>query len=109
MHQPPDLCLCLPLAVALAVLTWWLFRDDDSPVTPGGNQMLVLGRHVGETIVVDGPCEITLLAAGRSDGRCRIGINADRSVTIMRKEIVDRPRRQEHLGEEQTNVAQPGK
>ena len=48
--------------------------------------MLVLSRMVGESIIVDGPCVITLVEMRRSN--VKIGIEADRSVNIVRKEIV---------------------
>lgn len=52
-----------------------------------GNTMLVLGRHVGESITleIDGvePIKITVLENGR------IGIEAEEGVSIIRTELLD--------------------
>lgn len=48
--------------------------------------MLCLTRKIDEKIVIDGPCVITLVEMRR--GSVKIGIEADRSVNIMRAEIV---------------------
>jgi len=48
--------------------------------------MLVLSRKVQEQIVIDGPCVITLVEMRRNS--VKIGIEADTSVNILRKEIV---------------------
>jgi len=49
--------------------------------------MLVLSRKQGEGIVVDGPCVITVVQI--FDNRVQIGLEADRSVGILRTEIAD--------------------
>ena len=51
--------------------------------------MLVLSRRVGESVIIEGPSEIIIVAAGHN--RARIGIKSDRSVNIRRAEL---PKRQ---------------
>ena len=46
---------------------------------------MVLSRKPLEQIVIDGPCVITLVEMRR--GSVRIGVEADKSVTIVRAEI----------------------
>ena len=48
--------------------------------------MLVVARKPGEKIIVDGPCEIILVALRQ--GHARIGIQAEDSVEILRSELV---------------------
>jgi carbon storage regulator CsrA len=55
--------------------------------------MLVLTRCKGERVVIDGPCIVTLLEI-QSGGKCRLGFEADPSVTIHREEIVKRIERE---------------
>ena len=52
--------------------------------------MLVLRRAKGERIRISGPCEIVVTQIGR--GWVKVGIVADRAVTVMRSEIADRKR-----------------
>lgn len=49
--------------------------------------MLVLGRKVGERIVVP-ECEMTITVLGIRGGRVRIGIAAPTDISIMREELV---------------------
>lgn len=49
--------------------------------------MLALSRRVGEQIIVNGPCVITLVEMKR--GSVRIGIEAEPSVSIARAELLD--------------------
>lgn len=49
--------------------------------------MLVLERCPQEKIVVSGPCVITLIES--RPGRAKIGIEAGKSVTIWRAELLD--------------------
>lgn len=51
--------------------------------------MLVLSRKRGEKIVIDGPCKIIILEA-KSNGACRIGIEAEKAVQVVREELLDR-------------------
>ncbi len=51
---------------------------------------LVLRRHVGESIVINGPCRVTLLATGNHSAR--IAVEAEPDVVILRSEIVGRAR-----------------
>jgi len=47
--------------------------------------MLILGRKEGESIRVDGPCEIVLVKGPR----VQIGIVAERSVAVVRAELLE--------------------
>lgn len=51
--------------------------------------MLVLGRKINETIVVDGPCVIHICAIryGDTAPNVRVGIIADPSVNVRRGEL----------------------
>ena len=49
---------------------------------------LALTRREWETIVIDGPCTITIVQIWR--GHVRLTVEADPSVTILRGELVDR-------------------
>jgi carbon storage regulator len=49
--------------------------------------MLVLGRKVGETLVIADDVRVTILSI---DGdRVRVGIEAPRSIPVLRQEILD--------------------
>jgi len=50
--------------------------------------MLCLGRTVGTSIEVDGPARFTILKS--KDGYVRVGVEADRSVNIVRSELIPR-------------------
>ena len=65
--------------------------------------MLVLSRRVEEQIVVDGPCVITLVEMRR--GCVRIGIEADKSVNIARKELLPESSTQEEFKIEDRGVS----
>lgn len=49
--------------------------------------MLILNRKIGESIILDDNIEIKIL--GIQDGKIKIGIEAPREVTILRKEVYD--------------------
>ena len=49
---------------------------------------LALTRREWETIVIDGPCRITVIRILRD--RVKMTVEAERSVKILRGEIVDR-------------------
>ena len=49
--------------------------------------MLILGRRVGESIVIDGGITVTVLACER--GGVRLGIEAPPAVGILRGEIAE--------------------
>jgi carbon storage regulator len=53
--------------------------------------MLVLSRRIGETIVIDGDIEVTVVSV-RAD-RVRVGIKAPLSVNVDRQEIHERRER----------------
>ena len=48
--------------------------------------MLILSRKIDESFTVDGPARIFVLGASR--GRVKIGIEADKAVTILRTELL---------------------
>ena len=48
--------------------------------------MLILGRKVGDSILISGGIRVVVIAAER--GSVRLGIEAPSSVTILREEIV---------------------
>jgi carbon storage regulator len=56
--------------------------------------MLILTRRVGETLIVGN--EITVTIVGVRGCQVRIGINAPKNVTVHRKEICERIRREQH-------------
>lgn len=49
--------------------------------------MLVLKRKIGESIIIGEDIEIKVVDIG--DGRVKIGIEAPKSVEIMRKEVIE--------------------
>lgn len=49
--------------------------------------MLVLGRRLGETLVIDGPCVIEVVRF--APGSVRLGITAGKEVAIKRGELAD--------------------
>ena len=51
------------------------------------NDMLVLNRKPGESIIVGDNIEIKILEI--QDGKIKIGIEAPREVSILRKEVYD--------------------
>jgi carbon storage regulator len=55
-------------------------------LTQRGNVMLVLSRRVGEAIVVGGNIRILVLSVTGSS--VRIGVQAPRSVTVHREEVL---------------------
>lgn len=48
--------------------------------------MLVLARRAGESIVIDGVIEVTVLEVGRN-GQVRLGVQAPRHHQVYRKEL----------------------
>ncbi len=49
--------------------------------------MLVLSRKKGESILIDDKIEIKILET--KEGRIKLGIDAPRDVSIIRKEVLD--------------------
>lgn len=49
--------------------------------------MLILNRKVGESIILDDNIEIKVLEV--QDGKIKLGIEAPKEITILRKEIYD--------------------
>lgn len=62
--------------------------------------MLILGRRVGESIVIDGGITVVVLACDR--GGVRLGVEAPGAVSILRAEIV------RQVEEENRRAAAPG-
>ncbi|MGB1536734.1 MAG: carbon storage regulator CsrA [Pseudomonadales bacterium] len=50
--------------------------------------MLILTRKVGETLVIGGDIEVTVL--GQKGNQVRLGVEAPRDVSVHRQEIQDR-------------------
>lgn len=50
--------------------------------------MLILTRHIGESIMLNDDIEITILGIDRS--QIRIGFEAPKAVKILRKEIYEK-------------------
>jgi len=61
-------------------------------------QMLILTRRVGETVMIGNDVTVTVL--GVKGNQVRIGINAPKSVAVHREEIYERIKR-EQQGESQ--------
>lgn len=57
--------------------------------------MLVLDRKVGESIILGDNIEVVVVEV--RDGRVKLGFEADRSVTILRKEIYDEVKRENEI------------
>jgi carbon storage regulator CsrA len=55
-------------------------------MTQGGFQMLVLSRKAGESILIGDDIRIHIVKTG---DKVRIGIDAPRSVNVVRTELVD--------------------
>lgn len=51
--------------------------------------MLVLTRRIGETLIIDGDIEVTLLGVGGI--QVKIGIDAPEEVEIVRDELLEEP------------------
>ncbi|HAE62351.1 MAG TPA: carbon storage regulator [Eubacteriaceae bacterium] len=49
--------------------------------------MLILNRKAGESIMIDDRIEIKVLEMG--DGKIKIGIEAPKNISILRKEVFD--------------------
>lgn len=49
--------------------------------------MLILNRKINESIIIDDTIEIRILEA--QDGKVKIGIEAPKNITILRKEVYD--------------------
>ena len=49
--------------------------------------MLILNRKIGESIILDDNIEIKILEL--QDGRVKIGVEAPKYVSILRKEVYD--------------------
>lgn len=51
------------------------------------NSMLILNRKIGESIILHDNIEIKILEI--QDGRVKIGIEAPKEISILRKEVYD--------------------
>ncbi len=47
--------------------------------------MLVLSRHIGESVVIDGDIKIKIVS--KHGGQVRIGIEAPKSILVYREEV----------------------
>ncbi len=47
--------------------------------------MMIVTRKVGESVVADGPAEFVIL--GVKGNQIRVGVNADKSVSVDRHEV----------------------
>ncbi|SFF39406.1 carbon storage regulator, CsrA [Fontimonas thermophila] len=54
--------------------------------------MLILTRRVGETVVIGGDIEVTIL--GVKGNQVRVGVKAPRDVAVHREEILERIKRE---------------
>lgn len=64
---------------------------------PDENGLLVLSRGLNQSLIIDGPCEVVVVRIGKD--KVRLGVRADRSVSIDRKEIWVAKRRDAGRGE----------
>ena len=62
-------------------------RDIASLLKEMVNDMLILNRKIGESIILDDHIEIKILEI--QDGRVKIGVEAPRDISILRKEVYD--------------------
>lgn len=60
--------------------------------------MLILTRRVGESVMIGDEVSFTVL--GVKGAQIRVGINAPRKVSVHRKEIWERIKREERWGED---------
>lgn len=60
--------------------------------------MLILTRRVGESVMIGDEVSFTVL--GVKGAQIRVGINAPRKVSVHRKEIWERIKREEKWGED---------
>jgi carbon storage regulator len=63
------------------------FLRIDAIFNQGGTPMLVLTRRVGETVVIDGDIQVTVVAVQGS--KIRLGITAPDYVRVDRQEVHD--------------------
>lgn len=56
--------------------------------------MLILTRRVGESIII-GDNEAEIIVLGVKGNQVRIGVNADPSISVHRKEIFERIQREQ--------------
>lgn len=66
--------------------------------------MLILTRHIGETIMIGD--EVTITVLGVKGNQVRVGFNAPKSIPVHREEIYDRIKREE--AGERAERAKPG-
>lgn len=62
-------------------------RDTASLLKEMVNDMLILNRKIGESIILEDHIEIKILEI--QDGRVKIGVEAPRNISILRKEVYD--------------------
>lgn len=54
--------------------------------------MLVLTRHIGDSIVIGDNIEITVVEV--QGDKIKIGINAPKSIAVLRKELIDEAKKE---------------
>ena len=64
--------------------------------------MLVLKRKAGESIIIADNIEIKIIEV--EDGRIKIGIEAPKEISILRKEVLDEAHIENKQASENTNV-----
>ena len=64
--------------------------------------MLVLKRKAGESIIVNENIEIKIIEI--EEGRIKIGIEAPKDVSILRKEVLDEARMENKQSSENKNI-----
>jgi carbon storage regulator len=59
-------------------------------------EMLILTRRVGETVMIGDDIAVTVL--GVKGNQVRVGVNAPKEVSVHREEIYERIKREEQTG-----------
>ncbi|MBX4201105.1 carbon storage regulator [Candidatus Parcubacteria bacterium] len=67
--------------------------------------MLIIGRKVRQTIVIGDGIEVTVVRL--RGGQVGLGIKAPREVSIIRQELIGRPRKGEKKAEEVSEPNEP--
>lgn len=57
------------------------------PRPPEGWHRLILTRHLGEAVVIDGPARVLWAGRGRADATVRLVIDAPLETHVLREEL----------------------